>query len=203
METRDKKILAMKLLCFVLILVHTSCQSSPSPTLSQSTENKNQALVNDSIEIQFNQFKKLVLEGKKEGVKVFFEFPIKSVDLWYKVLTDDEIERANTDSPFNEKDFTTYFDRLFTKIFKECLSTINSRQLFDIGKYSTNFIGFEEKNFTGKSQIKATYSSNELRLTVNTIIRDKSDKVQTEHTEIYIFKIIDKRLKFAAFFMAG
>ena len=59
METRGREILAIKFLFIALMLIHTSCQSSTSSTLPQSTENKNQIVVKDSIEIQFNQFKKL------------------------------------------------------------------------------------------------------------------------------------------------
>ena len=155
------------------------------------------------MEIQFEQFKNLVLENKKQEIKVFFEFPINGVDLWYKVLSDSDIQKANTEKPISEVDFNNYFDKIFSRNFKDCLEGLNTHQLFDSGQFSTKFIAFNQGDLVGKSQMVAVYLDNELTLTIHIILQHNSDEGDSEHTEIFTFKNINQRLRFTSFNMAG
>lgn len=205
MEIQGKKMHITNVVVFIsLLLVFSSCKGGTNTVQSPLTDNKTQSAAKelDTLKSQFNQFRKFVIEGKKNDVKVFFDFPIKSDDLWYKVLDDKEVEK-HLGNPFSEKDFETYFDNIFINSFKECLSDIDVQQLFDNGKFSSKSVTSKENDYLLKSQIEASYSNGELKLVFNSVIQNKASEFEAEHTEGYTFKVLDNRLKFAIFYMAG
>jgi hypothetical protein len=205
MEIQGKRLqITNFVVCISLLFVFLSCKEGANSIQSQVTKNKNQSAVNelDTLKIQFNQFKRFVIEGKISDVKVFFDFPVKGDDLWYKVLDDKEVEK-HLGNPFTEKDFEIYFDNIFINSFKECLSDIDVQKLFDSGKFSSKSVTSKENDYLVKSQIEATYSNGELKLVFNSVIQNNTSEFEAEHTEGYTFKVLDYRLKFATFYMAG
>jgi len=205
MEIQDRKFTTIFFTSIIgFLFAFSSCNGKTGSIHSQVIKTKNQLVMTelDTLKNQFNHFKKFVIEGGVEEAKVFFDFPIKSDDLWYKVLDDEAVEKQ-LGNLFNEKDFEIYFDNIFNKSFKECLSDIDVQQLFDSGKFSSKFVTSRENGYLVKNQIEATYSNSELRLIFNSIIQNQSNEFEADHTEIYTFVIIGNRLKFSAFYMAG
>lgn len=204
MEIQDKRLEIINIIVFIALLFVFSCKGEKKSVLSQLNENKNHLSVSTihNLNNQFNQLKKSVVESKKEDAKVFFDFPIKNDDLWYKVLNDKDVEKYLGKS-FTEKDFEVYFNKMFVNSFKDCLSDIDTSQLLKNGKFSSNFVIYRENDFFVKSQIEASYSNGELKLIFNSIIQNNTKEFISEHTEGYILKIINHRLKFASFYMAG
>lgn len=206
MKVQDRKLqVIMGLYVSIgLAFIFMSCNGKTGSTQSQITESKNLPIVNkfDTLQNQFVRFREFVIGNKKNDTKAFFDFPIKNDDLWYKVLEENEVDKY-IGSPFTEKDFEIYFDSIFTESFKKCLSNIDIEQLFNSGKFSTNFVVSRENNYLVKNQIEATYSNGELKLTFNSVVQDNADETEAEHTEIYIFNFISNRLKLETFYMAG
>lgn len=205
MVTHGKKLqITNFVICISSMLSFSSCKWETNSNQSQESENKNQIVVNrlDTLKNQFKQFRKCVIEDRKNDAKIFFDFPIKSDDLWYKSLDDKEVEK-HLGNAFTERDFETYFDKIFIKAFKESLSDIDVQQLFDIGKFKTKYVVSKENDYLVKCQMETTYSNNELKLVFSSVFQNKANEFEAEHTEIYAFNVSGNRFKFATFYMAG
>ena len=203
MEIQDRKFTTFFLTSIISFLfAFSSCKGKTDSIDSQVIKTKLVKTDLETVENQFNLFKKFVVNGKKNEAKMFFDFPIKSDDLWYKVLDDEAVEKQ-LGNLFNEKDFEIYFDKIFNKSFKECLSDIDVQQLFEHGKFSTKLVTAKENSYLVKNQIEATYSNGELRLIFNSILQNQANEFEAEHTEFYTFVVIGNKLKFSSFNMAG
>jgi hypothetical protein len=205
MLTHGKKIQIIKFGIFICS-VHSfsSCTWTTKYHQSQVSENKNLIVVNrlDTLKNQFNLFRKCVIENRKIDIKQFFDFPIISDDIWYKVIGEKEVE-SHLGNAFTEGDFETYFDMIFIKSFKESLSDIDVQQLFDIGKFNTKYAVSKENEYLVTSHIEATNYNNELTLIFRSVIKNKANEFVAEHTEFYIFNIRGNIIKFTTFYMAG
>lgn len=203
MEIQGKRLqMAISIVFISLLITFSNCNGGTNPDHSQVIKNQLAVHKLDTLKNQFDRFINSVIEGEKNDVKVFFDFPIKSDDLWYKVLDDTAVEN-HLGTFLNEKDFEDYFDKIFTTSLKECLSAIDVKQLFDNGKFTTEPFTSKENGYLVENQIEATYSNNEVRLVFNSIVQDNENELNAEHAEIYIFNVVENRLKLSSFYMAG
>ena len=202
MEIQDKKLYVLNLLCIFSVcsfLIFGNCKSN-SKRYFNNTGGESMPPVNstDSIAKQFNQLKEAIIKGEKNRIKSYFDFPINNSDFWYKVLDDEEVE-SYIDKPFIEKDFYNYYDRIFTKEFKACLSSVNVGILSKKGAFRTPFLIDKDKRYFTKNQIYATCNQNELKLKFISVVQDEIEN--GDHTEIYTFKLFKGKLKLVNSYM--
>lgn len=142
---------------------------------------------------------KNIIDNEKDKIKAYFDFPIISDDIWYKVLGDNQ--EKYSDKEFNKKDFDIYFNQLFTNEFKQCLSKIDFDQLSIHKHYETEYIHYKENDYQVKSNVSIILLDNELKIEFRSLTQ--VDAKEYEHTEIFTFALQNCQLKFVSFTMAG
>ncbi len=163
---------------------------------------------------QLKAFQKAIAANDTAQVKTFIDFPMtaENNEIWYLVETEDE-QTDDADSSngaprmFTEKDFDTYYGRLFTKAFRTALPKLNVEELYKKGETET--VKFTEGKTTTYF-IYATFEkeSNSFNLNLGYAIveRDKKGKItdSEEFGTIYFFEITnDSKIKFRKVGLAG
>lgn len=190
-----------KLGLLTLIIVSFCCtncnKNQPKTTTAVEIAN-----TNDALKKEFDDFKNSVAEGNSNVIKGYINFPLQASDIWFKVVDSEKLDTLKNKT-FTEKDFEQYHTVLFDTKFKKCLANINTEKLFDTGAYTTAMYSHTENNYKTQSKILATYKDQELTLTLNSVIEDKSIEFNPEHSDIYVFKIINNSLKLVSYSAAG
>lgn len=158
----------------------------------------------------FKAFRTAVYSGDKQKVKSFFSFPISSEDnsIWYLVYGGGKkSETISTDkpTPFTEKDFDTYYKKLFPKEFVKSIIKIKTPELAK--KKETESIRFKEDNLTyymiASMEDKKTLVLN-LAHTYSEKIKGSNEYEVSEYNFIYYFTILpNQTLQFKKVMMAG
>ena len=87
----------------------------------------------------FRQFRDALYQRDKSKAKAFFDFPCTSEgnEIWYLAYSDDDkaVDMLGaTVKPFTEKDFSKYFDKIFSKQLIKCFFKIKTDDLYKKGK---------------------------------------------------------------------
>lgn len=83
-----------------------------------------------------------IQKGKPDEVKAYFDFPIKNDNFWYSALESEEWEK-HLGKDFGEKEFQTYFNRIFNDDFRKTLAKIDVDKVLKQGR--------DEAEYTNKS----------------------------------------------------
>ena len=175
----------MRNLIFGLLIISIySCRSGTKENTAQSpiVSLKRQADTLSHVWIDdFKEFRNAVYVGDINKAKTFFKFPILNVndEIWFFGKEDSEkkSKKMNGDEivPFTEKDFGTYFKKLFPKEFIKSILKVKTDSLFQKGNFSTEFI---EKDSITEYQMIVSYDKSdktlELNLFLNSSYKDEN-----------------------------
>jgi hypothetical protein len=199
-----------KLYILLLIVMIISCGENDKSTPSDTST----VVSSDSLAWidQFREFRDAVYKGDKTKVKQFIDFPImnENNEVWdfVTVGNDSNLNLSNDQiTPFTEKDFDKYFNKLFSKRFVTAILKIKSAELNKKEHFDTPL--FDENDST-TYYMSASYDRQEGRLVLNvnstTAWKDEKGEVMDggESSVIYQFDITKEgKLKFRQLRMAG
>lgn len=159
----------------------------------------------------FRQFRDAIYQRNKIKAKIFCDFPIlnENNELWKLVyLGKNNINIPNNVKPFTEIDFDSFFDKIFTKRFINCILKIKTDELYKNGKFTT--IYFNDSLTSTTYYIDAVYDKSEnkieLNLLSNTDYKDENgEKLDGGEFSIVYFLSIEKNghIKFKKVRLAG
>ncbi|HXP51459.1 MAG TPA: hypothetical protein VN922_15995 [Bacteroidia bacterium] len=194
---------------FVFTWIFSSCHNGSSGSSEDISGIDSNAWVKD-----FKDFRSAVYAHNVEKVKSYFDFPVIDSDnsIWFIVLDTAAYKKIdiNTVTPFTEKDFYKYYDKLFTKDFIKSILKIKSEDLYKTGHAkSPEFDGEGDTSYKETYLMNADYDSQDslLGLYINYYYhpvlssQDSADgddeDDNDESSKVLYFKIIDhKRLRF-------
>jgi len=156
----------------------------------------------------FKKFRDAVYKHDRFKAKAFFNFPIsdENNEIWYLIYGDPD-SLSDSITPFTEKDFDKYFNKLFSDQFIKSILKIKSEELKGKGEYQTIDIREDDQTtYHMSANFDKEASTLTLTLASNTIIKDEKGKVLDggEFAIIYRFNIKnDGQLIFAQLALAG
>ena len=136
-----------------------------------------------------------IQKGKPDEVKAYFDFPIKNDNFWYVALESEEWEK-HLGKDFGEKEFQTYFNRIFNDDFRKTLAKIDVDKVLKQGR--------DEAGYTNKSPSEGSKNTLEIvyaddKITMTVYYEDMAD----EYSQVFVFTTKDGVLKFKDFQIAG
>ena len=185
---RIKTILAGLSLLFLLSCVNQQNTNKPVKTKIEKSHKRH-------LRKQLASFIKGMRKGKPDGVKAYFDFPIKNDNFWYVTLEYEKWEEYKGKG-FGEKEFQIYFDAIFMGDFRETLGRINVNRLLKQG-YDKAEYSYDSWNGGFKDILEVTYTGDKITMTFNTVVYSSGGG--GEHIYVYVFTTKDGVLKFKDF----
>ncbi len=149
---------------------------------------------------QFKELQKAFLENDETKIKTFVKNPIMSEynGIWH-MLEIDITENNNVEVPFTDKDFEKYHHLIFRPVFLELFQKIDFNEFYIKSNYETKFIQ------KGKERYKMICSQKEDFYILNLYSEAEYEKEigNMEFSVVYIFKIINQKLKLIDIQVAG
>lgn len=155
----------------------------------------------------FKNFRTAVLNKDESKLETYFTFPLQtdSCDVWMAVLGEDNLKQEQTmHKPFTQKDFKTYYQKIFSADFLQALLKIKSAKLYEKENTETQLF----KGGEGDFRMYATFDKQENVLTLNLAYAGGKDEngsyiSESEHNINYLFSVSAHHLHFKSLFIAG
>ena len=202
MRLQDK--LKVVLCCFCVVYSFSaSCQTRDAHKQYYNQENgaKNSTCTTAKMEIAglLNALK----NKNCNAVKTFFNFPVRNEYIWYKVLSEKELEDKDVLKLFTEKDFDTYCNKLFGSEIKDAVNTLNLNtfSLSENFHVRSDSIISQHDMYMYKSVLSIYFDGINLELDVLSSIYDKNGEYLSEHIDKYSFRMLNDSLRFVNFEM--
>ena len=140
-----------------------------------------------------------IQKGKPDEVKAYFDFPIKNDNFWYVALESEEWEK-HLGKGFGEKEFQTYFNRIFNDDFRKTLAKIDVDKVLKQGRDEAEYTN-KSPSDGSKNTLEVVYADDKITMTFYSTVyyEDMAD----EYTQIFVFTTKDSVLKFKDFQIAG
>ena len=158
----------------------------------------------------FKQFRDALYKKDKSKAKEFIDFPFKNEgnDIWYLAYSDNEKTTDNLSqnvTPFTEKDFDKYFEKIFTKQLIKCFLKIKTDELYKSGKSESPEI--KDSSTTYKLYVTFDKASKTVELNLATKTPYKISDTEYEAGEsnlIYQFAVLKNgHIKLKRILIAG
>ena len=140
-----------------------------------------------------------IQKGKPDEVKAYFDFPIKNDNFWYVALESEKWEK-HLGKGFGEKEFQTYFNRIFNDDFRKTLAKIDVDKVLKQGRDEAEYTN-KSPSDGSKNTLEVVYADDKITMTFYSTVyyEDMAD----EYTQIFVFTTKDSVLKFKDFQIAG
>ena len=140
-----------------------------------------------------------IQKGKPDEVKVYFDFPIKNDNFWYVALESEKWEK-HLGKGFGEKEFQTYFNRIFNDDFRKTLAKIDVDKVLKQGRDEAEYTN-KSPSEGSKNTLEIVYVDDKITMTFNSTVyyEDMAD----EYSQVFVFTTKDGVLKFKDFQIAG
>ena len=139
-----------------------------------------------------------IQKGKPDEVKAYFDFPIKNDNFWYVALESEKWEK-HLGKDFGEKEFQTYFNRIFNDDFRKTLAKIDVDKVLKQGRDEAEYTN-KSPSDGSKNTLEIVYANDKITMTFNTVVYSSGGG---EHIYVYVFTTKDGVLKFKDFQIAG
>ena len=148
---------------------------------------------------QLASFLKRMRKGKPDEVKAYFDFPIKNDNFWYVALESEKWEK-HLGKGFGEKEFQTYFNRIFNDDFRKTLAKIDVDKVLKQGRDEAEYTN-KSPSDGSKNTLEIVYADDKITMTFNSTVyyEDMAD----EYSQVFVFTTKDGVLKFKDFQIAG
>ena len=187
-----KTILAGLSLLFVLSCVNQQNTNRLAKTKIEKSHKRH-------LRKQFASFIKGMRKGKPDEVKAYFDFPIKNDNFWYSALDYEKWEK-HLGKDFGEKEFQTYFNRIFNDDFRKTLAKIDVDKVLKQGRDEAEYTN-KSPSDGSKNTLEIVYADDKITMTFNSTVyyEDMAD----EYSQMFVFTTKDGVLKFKDFQIAG
>ena len=140
-----------------------------------------------------------IQKGKPDEVKAYFDFPIKNDNFWYSALDYEKWEK-HLGKDFGEKEFQTYFNRIFNDNFRKTLAKIDVDKVLKQGRDEAEYTN-KSPSEGSKNTLEIVYADDKITMTFNSPVyyEDMAD----EYSQVFVFTTKDGVLKFKDFQIAG
>ena len=135
-----------------------------------------------------------IQKGKPDEVKAYFDFPIKNDNFWYVALESEKWEK-HLGKDFGEKEFQTYFNRIFNDDFRKTLAKIDVDKVLKQGRDEAEYTN-KSPSEGSKNTLEIVYADDKITMTFNTVVYSSGGG---EHIYVYVFTTKDGVLKFKDF----
>jgi len=198
METQDRtKIILIAFVCCVCLLVHCQNQAGKQH-ISQMNAKDN--VSSEVIKNKFVDLANAIKIGDCERLKAYFTFPVANQYIWYKVLSDNEIERTNIAKLFTEKDFEHYCNKFFDTEIETSINTINI-EAFSNDNLTSDTVVVRDGIYLNKCVLSINFNNDSVLFSVLSNIYDENEEFLSEHVDKYYFTLVDNKLMFSNFEM--
>jgi len=189
---RIKTILAGLSLFFLLSCVNQQNANKSVKTKIEKSHKRH-------LRKQLASFIKGMRKGKPDEVKAYFDFPIKNDNFWYSALDYEKWEK-HLGKDFGEKEFQTYFNRIFNDDFRKTLAKIDVDKVLKQGRDEAEYTN-KSPSDGSKNTLEIVYADDKITMTFNSIVyyEDMAD----EYSQVFVFTTKDGILKFKDFQIAG
>lgn len=203
MGTQDRINAILILLIFCVTCLLLNCQNK-----NTNEQHTNQADINcnTSLEIVRNQAIELlnaIRSNNCDMLKTFFTFPINNQYIWYKVLSDSELENRNVSQPFTDKDFEKYCNKFFDIDIEKAIGTLNFDKLSveDEKFIKSDTISVQNGTYLNKCVLSINFNDKDVILSILSNLYDENNEFLSEHIYKYYFTVLNNRLLFSSFEM--
>ena len=200
-----KKIKTLSVGLSVLFLL--SCENKQDANKPEKPKVKTEkTLMDNSEKSHENHLQKQIVslidgiqKGKPDEVKAYFDFPIKNDNFWYVALESEKWEK-HLGKDFGEKEFQTYFNRIFNDDFRRTLAKIDVDKVLKQGRDEAEYTN-KSPSDGSKNTLEVVYADDKITMTFYSTVyyEDMAD----EYTQIFVFTTKDSVLKFKDFQIAG
>ena len=187
-----KTILAGLSLFFLLSCVNQQNANKPVKTKIEKSHKRH-------LRKQLASFIKGMRKGKPDEVKAYFDFPIKNDNFWYATLDYEKWEEYKGKG-FGEKEFQTYFNRIFNDDFRKTLAKIDVDKVLKQGRDEAEYTN-KSPSDGSKNTLEVVYADDKITMTFYSTVyyEDMAD----EYSQMFVFTTKDGILKFKDFQIAG
>ena len=187
-----KTILTGLSLLFLLSCVNQQNANKPVKTKIEKSHKRH-------LRKQLASFIKGMRKGKPDEVKAYFDFPIKNDNFWYATLDYEKWEEYKGKG-FGEKEFQTYFNRIFNDDFRKTLAKIDVDKVLKQGRDEAEYTN-KSPSEGSKNTLEIVYADDKITMTFNSTVyyEDMAD----EYSQVFVFTTKDGVLKFKDFQIAG
>ena len=187
-----KTILTGLSLLFLLSCVNQQNANKPVKTKIEKSHKRH-------LRKQLASFIKGMRKGKPDEVKAYFDFPIKNDNFWYATLDYEKWEEYKGKG-FGEKEFQTYFNRIFNDDFRKTLAKIDVDKVLKQGRDEAEYTN-KSPSDGSKNTLEVVYADDKITMTFYSTVyyEDMAD----EYSQMFVFTTKDGILKFKDFQIAG
>lgn len=140
-----------------------------------------------------------IQKGKPDEVKAYFDFPIKNDNFWYVALESEKWEK-HLGKGFGEKEFQTYFNRIFNDDFRKTLAKIDVDKVLKQGRDEAEYTN-KSPSEGSKNTLEIVYANDKITMTFNSPVY--YEDMVDEYSQVFVFITKDGILKFKDFQIAG
>lgn len=140
-----------------------------------------------------------IQKGKPDEVKAYFDFPIKNDNFWYVALESEKWEK-HLGKGFGEKEFQTYFNRIFNDDFRKTLAKIDVDKVLKQGRDEAEYTN-KSPSDGSKNTLEIVYANDKITMTFNSPVY--YEDMVDEYSQVFVFITKDGILKFKDFQIAG
>ena len=140
-----------------------------------------------------------IQKGKPDEVKAYFDFPIKNDNFWYVALESEKWEK-HLGKGFGEKEFQTYFNRIFNDDFRKTLAKIDVDKVLKQGRDEAEYTN-KSPSDGSKNTLEIAYANDKITMTFNSPVY--YEDMVDEYSQVFVFITKDGILKFKDFQIAG
>lgn len=203
MGTQDRlKIVLIPFICCITCIL-LNCQSK-----NTNEQHTNQVYIKNSAgsEIIKKQLIDLANAIKNENcdeLKTFFSFPVNNQYIWYKVLSENELDSKNLSEPFTDKDFEKYCNKFFDTEIEKTISTLNFNKLSVESEncIKSDTISVQNGIYINKCVLSINFNDKDVVLSILSNLYDENNEFLSEHIDKYYFTVLNNRLLFSNFQM--
>ncbi len=200
------KILFLMVSLFVLI----SCNQKENKIsiVKNDTTSLESSTINENWLESFNDFRNALYQNDKTKLKPFFTFPVidENNEIWYLVEDEHQLSfLGGKAKPFTEKDFDSYYFKIFNQHFVKGLLKIKAKELYNKGEYETIMLsGGADLSY----KIFATFDKKANQIILNFYTEENyeitnGEYEKSEFSRIYYFDISNNKLQFNKVRLAG
>ena len=187
-----KTILTGLSLFFLLSCVNQQNTNKPVKTKIEKSHKRH-------LRKQLASFLKGMRKGKPDEVKAYFDFPIKNDNFWYVALESEKWEK-HLGKGFGEKEFQTYFNRIFNDDFRKTLAKIDVDKVLKQGRDEAEYTN-KSPSDGSKNTLEIVYANDKITMTFNSPVY--YEDMVDEYSQVFVFITKDGILKFKDFQIAG
>lgn len=203
MGTQDRlnTILITFICCVTCLLLN--CQNIKPNEQNNSQVNTKSRVSQVAIKNQIVELSYAIKSRNYDILKLYFTFPVNNQYIWYKVLSENELENKNVSQPFTCKDFEKYYNNFFDIDLDEAIATLNFDNFFvdGVNCIKSDTISVQNGPYLNKFVLLINLNDNDVIFSILSNLYDENNELLSEHTDKYYFVFFNKRLHFSNFEM--